>query len=519
MGNGMDETTAPPPPQPPKFRWRRRLAWTIGLLVLLVVLLLVAAGSGVWWTLRSESGAAWALSRLPGFTITGGKGTLWGDYAAERVEFSLANGTRVVLDDVAWKGMHLQRADWATYRTGIVMSELRARRAEVVPAPSSKKEPAKVPAHLRFPVEIDVGAFRVGEFHMPALGGKPLRDVQARVHFGAERGGVHVVDKLSLAWDKLKATGGGRINTDAPFALDVKLDLAQNAAQDDTAWQARTSLSGQLAQPVLKAHVQAQPAGGRPAQSLDLQAGLRPFEAWPLGDLEATTKALDLSAFMSAAPVTSLSGSASARSSGLDVPATVTARLANAEAGRWNEGRLPVRELSLELRARPNDPRTLDLRRVDASLGTKHGQAGRIQGEGRWTPQEWRVDAELKDVQPSLLDARATPMVLSGPVSARVTDAQQGLAGASLEIKTQLDGQFAARGPARSARMMLDAMASSRRIELRQAELRMGQARAQLKAIGTRESDTAPWRAKGDLRLVDFDPSPWWPGADDSPLR
>lgn len=515
----MDETTAPPPPLPPKFRWRRRVAWTLGLLVLLVIVLLIAAGSGVWWTLRSEAGAAWALSRLPGFQVTGGKGTLWGDYSAQRVEFSLANGTRIVLDDVAWKGMHLQRADWASYRTGIVMSELRARRAEVVPAPTVKKDPAKPPAHLRFPVEIDIGAFRVGEFHMPALGGKPLRDVQARIHLGDERGGVHVVDKLSLAWDKLRATGSGRINTDAPFALDVKLDLAQQAAPDATAWQARTSLSGQLAQPVLSAQVQAQPAGGRPAQSLELRAGLRPFAAWPLGELQATTKSLDLSAFLSGAPVTSLSGSANATSSGLDLPATVTARLANADAGRWNEGKLPVRELALQLNARPNDPRTLDLRQVDAALGTREKPAGRVQGEGRWTPKEWRVDAQLQGVQPSLLDARATPMVLSGPLSARVTGADQGLAGALLELKTQLEGQFAARGPARSARLALDATASSRRIELRQAELRMGQAQASLKATGTRDSDAAPWHAKGDLRLVDFDPSPWWPGADDSPLR
>ena len=38
---------AAPTPVPPKFRWRRRIAWIIGLLLLGLLLLLIAAGGGL----------------------------------------------------------------------------------------------------------------------------------------------------------------------------------------------------------------------------------------------------------------------------------------------------------------------------------------------------------------------------------------------------------------------------------------------------------------------------------------
>src|SRR6185295_7085391 len=109
------------------------------------------------------------------------------------------------------------------------------------------------------------------------------------------------------------------------------------------------------------ARVRAQPPAPHPEQTLDLRAGLRPFEPWPLGELQARTQALDLSALLRTAPVTSLSGEATAHTSGLHEPATVKIRLDNAEAGRWNEGRVPVRRLALEGQVRPDDARTVDV--------------------------------------------------------------------------------------------------------------------------------------------------------------
>jgi hypothetical protein len=66
-----------------------------------------------------------------------------------------------------------------------------------------------------------------------------------------------------------------------------------------------------------------------------------------------------------------------------------------------------VRRLTVELRARPDDPRTLDLQQFAAELGTRETPGGRVEGRGRWTPQRWTLEVALDALQPSLLDARA----------------------------------------------------------------------------------------------------------------
>ena len=511
---------AAPPPVSRRFRWRRRIAWLIGSLVLVLMLLLIAAGSGVWWTLRNDSGTAWLLSHVPGLKISGGKGTLWGDYEAERLEFALPAGGKIVMTGVGWRGLRILHAPWAAFKSQVVMDELHAQRLDVeLPPGRGKAEPTRPPSRLRFPVSLDVAALRLGEVHWGALGDKPLREVKARLHLGAERGSLHQVDDLSLAWDRLHAAGAARIATDSPFALDLRLALTQDAASDMPAWRANAALAGALAQPTLTATVRVQPTATRPEQALDLRAGLRPFETWPVAELQARTKALDLSALHSSAPLTSLSGEANAQTSGLNQPATVNARLANAEAGRWNEGRLPVRTIAIEIGARPDDPRTLDVRTFEAELGTRQQAGGRIEGRGHWTPQQWTLEARLNALQPSLLDARAASMLLSGPVTLAGSGFDGGIEKARVDVKADLAGQFAARGPARSAQLKLDASWSSKRIELRDVRAVAGAARATLAGVASHETADAPWLLKGQAALVDFDPVPWWPGREDSAWR
>ena len=134
------------------------------------------------------------------------------------------------------------------------------------------------------------------------------------------------------------------------MTLAATLRLTQQAGSDTLpGWNASATLAGPLAAPLLQATLRAAAARKRPAQSFDLRATLRPFEAWPLGELQMDTQALDLSAFSSVAPATALSGNAVARSTAVDQPASVSAELTNALPGRWNEGKLPLTRLTLEL--------------------------------------------------------------------------------------------------------------------------------------------------------------------------
>src|SRR5258705_7515918 len=155
-----DDFASPTPaadaPMAQEFRWRRRVAWLIGGLVLLLVVLIIAAGSGVWWSVRTDAGSAWVLSKLPGLKLEGGKGTIWGDYEADRVEFDLPGGGKVVLIKAGWRGMHLERAPWTAYGTKVVMSELYAQRVDLLLPSEGKKEAPRLPEQVKLPLELDV---------------------------------------------------------------------------------------------------------------------------------------------------------------------------------------------------------------------------------------------------------------------------------------------------------------------------------------------------------------------------
>jgi translocation and assembly module TamB len=112
------------------------------------------------------------------------------------------------------------------------------------------------------------------------------------------------------------ATGSAVVATDAPWTLRVAVDATQPATAHLPAWQAHATLDGPLAGPALAATLQAPPA-----TTLDVRTALRPFDAWPLGRLEAHMQALDVSALAPGAPVTSLSGDVVAETRGMDRPA------------------------------------------------------------------------------------------------------------------------------------------------------------------------------------------------------
>jgi translocation and assembly module TamB len=508
---------------------RKKLLIAAALVFALLVLPVAGTLSGLWWMLVHPEGTAWLLQHAPSVKVSGAKGALLGDFEADRVEFDARpEGLHLVLGGFGWRGLHFSSAGgWRQWK--LSFDELRAARVDLNLAPS--KTALKAPSDLVLPLEVEVKSLRVGALYVNTLGEKPLRDVAAQLHLGAEAGELHRVDALTLAWDRLRASGSARIGTHAPLQLQAALDLANDLADDVAkdsaaalpAWNLKASLAGPLEAPAMTATLRAQPAATATAsakaapvpQSLDAQATLRPFAPWPLGDLKLTAKALDLAAFHSAAPTTALDLDALAKTQGLDQPVVVTLALANAAAGRWNEGRLPLRRITLDLRGRPDDTHTLDLHTLDAELGDMKQSAGRLQGSGRWTPDRWTFDSTLTALQPALLDSRAPLMQFSGPV----TLAGSGFSGATLDaatldLKAALAGRLADNGPARAVQLGVDATLGARAIELRSAEASAGGARATLKGSATRSANDAPWRVVGKTSLVEFDPAPWWPGTD-----
>jgi translocation and assembly module TamB len=507
---------------------RRRALHAFVWIVLVLALVLASVGAALSWLVLTEGGNAWLLARLPGVLVKSPQGRLLGDFDAERIEAQLPGGDRLIVDGLRWRDLQLRRSHAPDQWLSIRLGELQVRRVELHLADKPPSAPAAPPTSLRLPFEFELRSLRIGELHTGALGERPLRDLRARLHLGAEAGAVHRVDELALGWGRLQASGSARIATAAPLTLAAQVALAQDASADFAAWNASGTLAGTLAAPALQATLRATPSPTRAAQSLDLTATLLPFEPWPLGDLRAAVQGLDLSAFHPAAPVTALSGEATARTAGLDLPAELMLRLGNAQAGRWDEARLPVRHLSADVRGRPDDPGKLELQRLDVELGTQALSAGQVQGEGHWTPDRWSLDARLKAVQPTQLDARAPVMRLDGPLSLIGSGFASTAANAqSIEVKTDLTGQLTGatlgtqvnRRQEREVQLKLDAMLNALRVELRELQARSAGARASLAGNLARPSSRAAWRLSAQADLVDFDPSPWWPGRVDSPWR
>ena len=590
--------------------WLSALAASIGSTMVLLGVLAGAVIGAVWWTGFTPSGAAWVLGMLPGVEVSAPRGALLRDFDADRLVIALPGGRdRIVLDAPGWKGLRIGRAEAvaplaegsdestaSVPRLRIGLAELRARRVDIEIAPSDTPKPLEAPASLALPVQVDIDLLRVDELHATPLGETPVRDLRAELHLGAAGGTLHRVDALRLGWDRLQAEGALRIATTLPMAIDARVNLSQSITAvasasaapaaaasaptpaqgeraaptgtasappiDLSAWKASLALTGPLATPTLQATVRAPASAGQAPQSLDATIGLRPFANWPLAELNASTQALDLSGLSASAPRTALTGKARVRSVAIDQPVEVHLELRNDAAGLWNESRLPVRTLNADASGRVDDRSTIDVRRFDAEFGTRDRSAGRLDGRGQWTEKRSTLDVTLRDLRPSLLDARAPDMVVGGPVALVGTGLGGGndkppAAADKPRVAVQLDlngaltgglgqGQVvtagktvqlklsaeidelriaikevrAGAGNARAAQKDAFASAGNARAAQRDASSSSaGNAHATLAGEATRATLTAPWKVRGKATLIDFDPMVWWPGPADSPWR
>lgn len=548
------EAADPLPVSPP--RPRRRALKLVGGVFALLLLVVIAVGIGAGWALGTGRGSAWLLSVVPGVKVDGPNGALARDFTARQVVVDLDNdGDRVTLTDVGWRGVSLGRGDgrlWAHLR----VAALFAARVDVALAAkpaSTPGAPPKAPSSLRLPFELDLASLKIGEIHATPLGATPIRDVDAAVHLGSDAGAVHRIDHLALHYEQVAVDARARIASAAPMALDATVDASQPAAGSLPAWAAKLHLAGPLAEPVLDASLRAEPsdvaraaspssaapavgvatsasatAGAkapartdpprRSAQTFDLHAALRPFAAWPLGELTATSQALNLSAFLATAPLTALDLRVRAASSGADRPAIVTLDLTNAAPGRYDQGRLPVQSLAAEIAARPDRATEIELRSIKLELGSAGENDGQVSAHGRWSPSGWQVDAVLDALRPRRLDSRAPSLTLTGPVQA--AGGTTAASGKGIDLKTTLTGQLDEAGARRPVSLRLDTgfdlTGDDKRLRLASLAAAVGEATMKASGTAAQANPQAPWVVKFDAALADFDPGVWLPGDDRS---
>ncbi len=516
----MDAPDRPPPqdgtpeaPAPRRRAWPGVLSWlTVFLLPLLAVAMVIGAVAAA---LTTEQGTALILRWVPGLTVVEPRGPLLGDFSARRVHLDLASPGRpddgVTVDGLAWRGWRWFRPDAPGAWLGVHLASLEIDRLVLqLPPGQETAGPRRAPNDLALPFQWGLDDLRVGEVQ---LGGSvaPLLDLRARVSLGADQGRVHRIEALSLVWDRLQLLGAASVETQEDLVVDASFELAQRIPQSPAAgphWSARVQAQGPLAQLPVQASLEA--AG----QSLQARATLSPFAPWPLTSLEARFEALDLSALASAAPSTALSGSARAELRGASAsgpqPIELNLQLDNALADRWDAGRLPLRRAELRARSvslEPGDGVVLEA--FDLSLGSARREAGRMRGDGRWTPAEWRVSLSLSPLDPSGLDSRAPALRLNGPITLASVAGSEPRA---VQVQARLSGQQAAnaRGP-REVAVEFSGAFSARRSEVQSFLARAGTGQLQLKG----ELDHAPGQAQRlalEAGWQDVDPQAWWPG-------
>ncbi len=505
-------------------RSRRRFGRALlGLGVLVLFIMLGGAlVSGLFWATGTPAGTLWVLARLSsagiGVQVIEPEGVLMGDLKAKQVIVT-AGGTRIVIDQPRWRKLSAHYTPYPDTWVALHADQLSAARVTVTVAGTGDGKPFKLPARLRLPLELRIDELSVAELIVPGLEDKPLLDVQARkLALGDQQGRLHSVEQLSLRLDPLHITGRASLGADGPMTLDAALQAVQsnpgapNAApalpswaktlQPD--WRAELVAKGPLAKFDVQAKVRAQ------GQSLDATAQVAPAEAWALPKLDATTQNLDLSALLAHAPATSLSGEARITPSANKGLAAV-AKLQNSKPGRWDMHQLPVRSLTIDLRAHTDHLDQLELADFSAVLSDGMRDAGQLQGRGHWKAGDAELRAELTQLQPSLLDPRLAAMSLSGPVTLTAQRASATATGqrALPRFNAQADLKGRLNEPNRPVQLKLDASGDAQRVELKELRASVGEAHATLK--GEADHEGAAWQLKANASLVDFDPRPWFP--------
>lgn len=518
----------PPPPVRPPRRW----AWLLGAGVLGVAGLL---GGGAAWVWGTEAGTRQLLAQVPGLTVQGLRGAPGqGGVAADQLRWQGSAG------ELRIQGLQLQglRYRWRPAPgiwLGLAAESLRAtevRWATAADAPAAA--PLQAPVDLRLPVTVDL---QMAEVQHLQIDQQPLLQALklSGLSLGTDR---HVLQGFSGQTDRLRWQAEGQIGARAPLPVTAQVQvrsLADGHASQGAVpppatlppWLARLTLQGPLAQLDLAVDLQAEGTGPTPAQatapapSLQGRLALRPFAAWPLGDVQLRTQDLDLSALHAAWPRTRWRGQMDLRTAGLDQPARATLNLRNEAPGAFDAGQLPLRALDLVVVGTPSPLRELRLERLQADLGDAQGTAGRIEGEGQWLAAagEAGQQAQLQLALTGLAPARWSRQAPAARVDGSLRLQALASAGQALDLdhtrlnaSGHLSGQLQGTKP-QPVTVDLDLGWADQRLRLSQFDARAGAALASLKGELSRNGSAAApvWRWALQGQLAQFDPAAWWP--------
>jgi len=565
---GRAPTRAPTPPAAGPRPLRAGLSlltplwWVLAAALATVAALLVPAR----WMLFTEEGTAWLLPRLPMVTEARGiQGALLGPrWQVESLRVQWDGGRQWL----ALQGLRSEGMAWswrppasapaggpvdATARlwAALHIERLEVRSLHVETGPPGPR-PIPLPAHLAPPLRLSVAMLAVEELRVGAIAPATALRAEGLLFDGSPQA-RHGIERLQGRIQGVQLQGRASLGNARPFDLQAQLTATQALLADPDAppWALALRAAGPLAAFDLNATLRGRPveapaAGGRrgaraeprPGPALDLQAQVRPLEAWPVQKLVARTDALDLSALLAGAPETRLAGEAQVQAPARNAPVTAQLRLDNLRPGRWNERRIPARRVELEARGELARPDRVELSRFAVDLADAMGApaaapgsaapgvggaAGRLEGRALWTGNRLEFEARLQELRPQRLDSRAPAVTLTGPVRFAIDGLPSPDPAATapppawaVSGQITLDGRV--EGAPKPVTVRAEGSGRTDRFELRHLQVESGEAQAVMRLSVSRNA-SREWALTTQGSLAEFDPVPWWPGEAGSPLR
>jgi len=379
---------------------KRRLA----LLVLVLGLVAVIggiAGAGAW-ILYTEAGLAWVASRA---RTTAGEGL-----TMEGVAGTLASGTRAKFIRYAGKDIEVRVTD-AYLRVSAFslltltprLGELRAGEILVTSKPTEPR--GRPPDTLELPLNVELPDVQVTRLVID-LGKGPLDLENVRLNYSGGRA-RHTVHNLALAAFEYTLELRGSISARAPFDLKGEVNVTRTELPEG---RLSASVTGNLSD--IELDGSAVSGEARVAATAHVQ----PYAQLPLARVKAQISHLDLKAYAKNLPRTAIEGVLELTRTGPLLSGPV--RLTNALHGPYDQGRLPVAALRMDVRTDVGRTRRFDL---SADLGA----GGAISGSGALEGEQARLALSTKALNLKGLHTRMRETRLAGRADLVLTKAKQ----------------------------------------------------------------------------------------------
>ena len=429
----MDASNNAPGDQPvaaakPARRWLKAAAWTGAGLVALAV----GSTGALWWWAGTEGSLAkalrWAGQSQP-LTFGQATGSLRAGGHIDQLHWQ-QDGITVDARDVnlAWQA-------WSLLQGTLKLDRIAAASVKITDDRPPTPTPTTPPNALGLPLRIALDEFSVGQLQFAGKTEFTASEIAGGYLY---TGLQHQLDLKNVAIAKGRYSGRAALTAAGPLTLDADLsgtlDVAvpNNPSPVPLAFQA--TAKGPLTELRVKAELQLTAAIAAEAKKPFLQpqatatARVMPWAAQPLPQADATFRDLNIAALLPDMPHTLLTGSASVRpleASALaaDTPAwALQLKLANALPGPWDQQRLPLEHLDTQGEWQNG---AAMVRSLKAQLA-----GGELLASGEWTQpppanqaaaaapamsaQSWKLDAQLKRINPARLHTQLAPLPLDG---------------------------------------------------------------------------------------------------------